>query len=971
MKNNNKQINNKYISNEKIYYHIPDQYINVIRNNNINIINDHGHYYCIMTMRQLYQIFNNSSRILIKYFCEQCNSLHITNCQNITRKMQKQNGHLYCPKCSMHKSLYKYSNKVPISKQQQYFYNLFNSVAKINYQVGKLFIDIAIPQLNIGIEYNGGGHDFGLKINTMTYSQFIKREWSRRYILLNNNWKIIYIVTPHDKINIYTNEEYIRIFNYAYLLLQDENIVEIYLEDNRILTYTKMAYINDILEYKEKNMQIFSINQTIKYLHISRKTLYHLYDNKILLINSTPYNFKYYTQDQLDEYISLNGKLNKNNFFLKKEAAAYVNVSPYKFDILRITKELFPQIISQDEYYSKQQLNECIMNKIFDKYLSTSEALNYLNTTLNTNKQSMPYKLIPLYTINQLNFYTKEQLDKYISKKLYLNNLYTRKQAAKYLHLSLATLDRLKQQNLLIPIENNYLYSKEQLDNYLISNDRNIDFDNYITVNDAANIYSLTKKQIWNLIYSDKIKSKFINNLHYILKQDLNMYLENIHKFDNEYISAVEIRKLFLLNAELIGSLRRNKKVRSIKQGTKYLYNKKDILVYIDRRDNYINIRQCCEYLNITKNTLSKIVNTKILVSDQGKYSFVKVQELKNSMDNIFIPIAKVFMKKIDIQRFLINNKFYVYKKELFDYLYRHNIKIISLQEIDTNKIDIYISLLNRYKVKYIIYQKQHYILYDDYLRLKKKLYSILINQFDKLIKKKNIKEIIKKANADLINIKNSAKYLNISESKAHYLMKTNKLKYIILKRKYYTKLQWLEEYKNQYCNVNRLLTFIEAYQYLNISHNTLEKIIRKNELSVTIIDKKRYFKLDELKKLKDKREISLDLLDINQAAQYLNLPTYTVNKYAKQNKIKYILKGVSKHYYFKKEYLDEYLEQCRLSNNLFTLDQTVEYLNTSKSSLQRWEETRKLVPIKIHSKPYYSKQQLDEFKYNQLNKKT
>ena len=219
----------------------------------------------------------------------------------------------------------------------------------------------------------------------------------------------------------------------------------------------------------------------------------------------------------------------------------------------------------------------------------------------------------------------------------------------------------------------------------------------------------------------------------------------------------------------------------------------------------------------------------------------------------------------------------------------------------------------------------------------------------------------------DLVSIKDAANYLNISLSNIHYLIKTNKLSIIIYKNIKYTTMQWIEEYRNKYCNINKLLTFIEAYQYLNISHNTLERIIKRNEVSVTIIDKQRYFKLNELTKLKNNREISSDLLDINQAAKYLNLSTYTVNKYAKQHRIKYLLQGVQKHYYFKKEYLDEYLKECEIVNNLLTLDQAAVYLNTSKSSLQRWKKAGKLIPIKKFSKPYYSKQQLDEFKYNKF----
>ena len=571
---------NKQISIEIIYYHIPDQYINIIRKNNINIIIDHGHYYCIITMRQLYQLIPNT-HIFLKYTCEKCNKQINILGRNITRKLNNYNGHLYCQKCSMHMAFYKYSTDIPISKQQKYFYDLFINIAKLNYQVDKLFIDIAMPQLNIGIEYNGGGHDLSKRLNAMTHKQFINKEWRRRYILQNKNWKMIYIIASHDKINNYSAEEYIQIFNHAYLLLQNEDIVEIYIEDNRILTQTQIVYISDILSHNKKNIRIYTIHQAMKYLNISRKTLYQLHKNKLLLMNSTPYSFKYYIQDQLDEYISHNNKLNKNNFFLKEEAAKYVNVKPYKFDILRMTGELFPQIINQDEYYSKQQLDKCIANKIFDKYLSTTDALNYLNKALNINKQTIPYKLIPIYIINRLNFYTTNQLDKYITNKLYLNTFYTRSEAADYLHLSLATLDRLKQQNLLIPIEDGALYSKKQLDQYLINNNRNINFNDYITIHEATKLYPITYKQLWLLINNNKVSSKRINNMHYILKQDIINYLNRI---EPGYITYQEAIKLFKLTKSTIEYLRSSNLVKTIRLDTNYVYCKDDIINYLYKK---------------------------------------------------------------------------------------------------------------------------------------------------------------------------------------------------------------------------------------------------------------------------------------------------------------------------------------------------------------------------------------------------
>lgn len=218
-----------YISDEKIYYRISDKYIQKIRNMNIQIFKDYGHYYCIISIRQLYQLFPNSSNIWVKYRYQSCNQIHIIDCQNIRKKLQKNQGKLLCPKCIKKYALYKYSNNnVAVSKQQKYFYNLFKPLAELNYPINSLFIDIAFLSLKIGIEYNGGEHDLSYKLFNTPRSQFINREWRRRYFLKNLNWKMIYIIAERDKINLYSMEEYIKIFNYIYLLLQTDYMVEMY-----------------------------------------------------------------------------------------------------------------------------------------------------------------------------------------------------------------------------------------------------------------------------------------------------------------------------------------------------------------------------------------------------------------------------------------------------------------------------------------------------------------------------------------------------------------------------------------------------------------------------------------------------------------------------------------------------------------------------------------------------------------------
>ena len=298
----NEQVSLNAIKDEIIYYHIPDQLIQCASNNGIMIEKRDGENYCYISMRQLFQLFPKNSRINITYTCEQCNTIHTSSCRAITKKLEKTDGHFYCAKCMKKYTVAKHTiNNIVVSSQQQYFYNLLINThkfknAQINYIFDQLSIDIAIPDKYIGIEYNGGGHDLSAKLKSNTPKQFIRKEWKRRLLLIKNNWKMIYIVAQHDKISNYTDDEYISILQYAYNLLSFNDWVEIYIEEDRILTHNQLIYIHDVLSKNIRPINIFSLKRAIKYLHISTKTFY----KAKIPVNITPYNFRYYTQEQLD-----------------------------------------------------------------------------------------------------------------------------------------------------------------------------------------------------------------------------------------------------------------------------------------------------------------------------------------------------------------------------------------------------------------------------------------------------------------------------------------------------------------------------------------------------------------------------------------------------------------------------------------------------------------------------------------------
>ena len=908
-----------YISEEKIYYRIADQYISILKNNNIMIYKDHGNYYCSISMRQLYELFSNSSKIKVKYRCKKCGNINILDCQNITKKLKK-NNYLYCPKCTKGIKVFKFVNNALISKQQQYFYNLFMDAAELNYYYKPFFIDIAFPQLKIGIEYNGSGHNLDVKLKGISNSQFIAKEWARRKILQNNQWKMIYIIAERDKINLYTNDEYIQIFNYAYNLLLQENIVEIYLEDNRILTRTKLIYISDIINKKIRNMQIYSIKQAIKYLHISSKTLYHLHQKRLLLMNMTLYNFRYYLKNQLDEYIQKFGKLN-NNYLLFYEIAQYLNISLIKVQALIHYYKVYPSVINNEKYY------------------------------------------------------LKSEIDKYINKQQLINIL-SRKEASKYLHMSLATLDRKKMDKTLIPIIDNLYYSKEQLDQYLQDNDRNINFNDYISCANALKQYSISRNKIKQLIDAAKIDVRWINNQYFLLKADIERYVIEHNVNTDKYLMRGDILKKYnitesqwryLLNKyNIIPTKINHNNYYDIDKIDKFI-NEFKLHISIQNNPDYLTTANAAKYLNVSLPTFYKLRKADILLPDTSTYySKDKLDNWNNNFNNSFIlvNIVNQFVNNIpaNINVYVIRRFSYYYISDIFPYC-----QLTSIHDL-CNQWNIDYKSLVQWCKEYNIIIIQDYIFIKQLNQLRARLMKQCITYINQLkaIYNNQIGESLK--NVVKFTVTEAAKKLSLNKSIIDYAIHTSKIKCITFNNIRYITLQQLNEYQEKYLNIDNYLSFLKAVKYLNISNNTLEIAIRQNKITPIFINNKRYFSLNDLNMIKNLWNKNEDLFTTQQAAKYLHLSRNTVRQYSKQGKIKFI-RGIQDKFFYNKADLDEYLLSQKQEQNtleqLYNLNQTCEYLHTSRSSLQRWKVSGKLVPMIINHIPYYTKVQLDKFHNN------
>lgn len=70
--------------------------------------------------------------------------------------------------------------------------------AKVNYRVLKKWIDIAIPESKIAIEYDGSGHKLSVAYGNKTMSEFLAQEEIFMNRLLDSEWRLIRIVNEKD-----------------------------------------------------------------------------------------------------------------------------------------------------------------------------------------------------------------------------------------------------------------------------------------------------------------------------------------------------------------------------------------------------------------------------------------------------------------------------------------------------------------------------------------------------------------------------------------------------------------------------------------------------------------------------------------------------------------------------------------------------------------------------------------------------
>ena len=97
------------------------------------------------------------------------------------------------------KALYNNNNSIS-SKQQNYIHNIIGG--ELNYPIYETMfkLDIALLDKKIYIEYDGSGHDLGVRLGKFSYEQLKQKDVYREMHMKKLGWKIIRIISTNDKL---------------------------------------------------------------------------------------------------------------------------------------------------------------------------------------------------------------------------------------------------------------------------------------------------------------------------------------------------------------------------------------------------------------------------------------------------------------------------------------------------------------------------------------------------------------------------------------------------------------------------------------------------------------------------------------------------------------------------------------------------------------------------------------------------
>lgn len=116
-----------------------------------------------------------------------------------------------------HQTMYE-NGTAPASKQQRYINKLLDG--ELNYPFKGSYIDIVLINEKICIEYDGSGHDLGVKFG-FPKETFINKEKTRQNKIINGGWKLIKIISTKDLLP--SDEKIIELINFCKNYLNKEH----------------------------------------------------------------------------------------------------------------------------------------------------------------------------------------------------------------------------------------------------------------------------------------------------------------------------------------------------------------------------------------------------------------------------------------------------------------------------------------------------------------------------------------------------------------------------------------------------------------------------------------------------------------------------------------------------------------------------------------------------------------------------
>lgn len=143
------------------------------------------------------------------------------------------------------------NNQQASSKQQRLLCQYYNG--ELNYPFKRRYIDIALLDEKIAIEYNGGGHNLSVKLGELTEQEFNRNEKFRKKQLFEGDWKLIEFISPQNR--VVSEDVAIHILDMCRYLFNmcNKHYIKIYIDDDKVMNSDDtICYKNTLNDWNEK-----------------------------------------------------------------------------------------------------------------------------------------------------------------------------------------------------------------------------------------------------------------------------------------------------------------------------------------------------------------------------------------------------------------------------------------------------------------------------------------------------------------------------------------------------------------------------------------------------------------------------------------------------------------------------------------------------------------------------------------------